>query len=223
MSSDKKIKLYTYWRSSSAYRVRIALNLKGLDYESIPIHLVKDGGEQHADAYKELNPQELIPTLIDGDVVLSQSLAIMEYLDEAYPDTPSLLSMDTVARAKIRSLALIVATDIQPLDNLRVLQYLKNTMQVSDEQKTQWYAHWIVKGFEAYEAMLNDQDTYSFADQPSLADACLIPQIYNADRFDIDLSWYPNILKIRDNCMQLDAFDNAKPENQPDAVKPVIL
>ena len=223
MSSDKKIKLYTYWRSSSAYRVRIALNLKGLDYESIPVHLVKDGGEQHTAAYKELNPQELIPTLIDGDVVLSQSLAIIEYLDEAYPDTPSLLSVDTVARAKIRSLALIVATDIQPLDNLRVLQYLKNTMQVSDEQKTQWYAHWIVVGFEAYEAMLNDQDTYSFADQPSLADACLIPQIYNADRFDIDLSWYPNILKIRDNCMRLDAFEQAKPENQPDAVKPVIL
>lgn len=215
MSSN--IKLYTYWRSSSAYRVRIALNLKGLEYESMPVHLVKDGGQQHTENYRELNPQGLVPTLVDGGIALSQSIAIMEYLDEAYPDTYSLLSVDTVARAKIRALALLVATDIQPLDNLRVLQYLKNEMEVSDEKKTQWYAHWIVEGFKAYEALLNDEDRFSFSDSVSMADVCLIPQIYNAERFDIDLSWFPNILKVKENCMQLEAFQNATPENQADA------
>lgn len=215
MSSN--LKLYTYWRSSSAYRVRIALNLKGLDFESIPVHLVKDGGQQHSEEYRELNPQGLVPTLIDGEVAISQSLAIIEYLDEAYPDTYSLLSVDTVSRAKIRALALLVATDIQPLDNLRVLQYLKNEMEISDEKKSQWYAHWIVEGFKAYEALLNDQDAFSFGDSVTLADVFLIPQIYNAQRFDIDLSWFPNILKVRDNCLALGAFEKAKPENQVDA------
>lgn len=211
------LKLYTYWRSSSAYRVRIALNLKGLAYESIPVHLVKDGGHQHSEVYRELNPQGLVPTLIDDGIALSQSIAIMEYLDEAYPDTYSLLSADTVSRAKIRSLALLVATDIQPLDNLRVLQFLKNEMQISDEKKSQWYAHWIVEGFKAYEALLNDEDRYSFSDSVSMADICLVPQIYNAERFDIDLSWFPNILKIKENCLALEAFQSAVPENQDDA------
>jgi len=212
-----KIKLYTYWRSSSAYRVRIALNLKGLDFESIPIHLVKDGGQQHSTDYRELNPQGLVPTLVDGELAVSQSLAIIEYLDEAYPDTYSLLSSDTAARAKIRSMALLVATDIQPLDNLRVLQYLKNVMQVSDELKSQWYAHWITEGFKAYEALLNDEDNFSYGDSISLADVCLIPQVYNAERFSIDLSWFPNILKIKDNCLQLSAFEHASPQKQQDA------
>ena len=212
-----QLKLYTYWRSSSAYRVRIALNLKGLEYESIPVHLVKDGGQQHSENYRELNPQGLVPTLVDGEIALSQSIAIIEYLDEAYPDTYSLLSVDTMARAKIRSLALLIATDIQPLDNLRVLQYLKKDMQISDEKKSQWYVHWIVEGFKAYEALLNDEDEFSFGDSVSLADVCLIPQIYNAERFDIDLSWFPNILKVQKNCLKLGAFQNAAPENQADA------
>ena len=211
------LKLYTYWRSSSAYRVRIALNLKGLRYESIPVHLVQDGGQQHSQDYRELNPQGLVPTLVDGEIALSQSLAIMEYLDEAYPDTYSLLSVDTVSRAKIRGLALLIATDIQPLDNLRVLQYLKNDMLVSDEKKSQWYEHWIIEGFKAYENLLNDEDKFSFGDSPSMADACLIPQIYNAERFDIDLSWFPNILKVKANCLALEAFQKAAPEEQVDA------
>ncbi len=218
INMNTNLKLYTYWRSSSAYRVRIALNLKGLSYESIPVHLVKDGGEQHSEEYRELNPQGLVPTLVDDGIALSQSIAIMEYLDEAYPSTYSLLSVDTVSRAKIRSLALLVATDIQPLDNLRVLQYLKNEMGISDEKKSLWYAHWIIEGFKAYEALLNDEDRFSFSDAVSMADICLIPQIYNAERFDIDLSWFPNILKVRDNCMGLDAFKSAMPEVQSDAV-----
>jgi len=182
------------------------------------VHLVKDGGQQHSVDYRELNPQGLVPTLVDEGIALSQSVAIMEYLDEAYPDTYSLLSVDTVSRAKIRSLALLIATDIQPLDNLRVLQYLKNEMHISDEKKAQWYAHWIVQGFKAYEAMLNDEDKFSFGDSPTLADVCLIPQIYNAERFEIDLSWFPNILKVKENCLALAAFQNAAPEVQDDAV-----
>jgi len=218
MAGTTTLKLYTYWRSSSAYRVRIALNLKGLDYESIPVHLVKDGGQQHRDEYKAVNPQELVPALVDGDMILTQSVAIMEYLDEAYPQTPSLLGSDTVARAKIRALALLIATDIQPLDNLRVLQYLKGSMEISDEKKSKWYKHWIVEGFAAYEALLNSDDDFSFGNSPSLADACLIPQVYNAQRFNIDLSAYPNILRVNNNCLALEAFDLARPENQVDAI-----
>lgn len=217
MSDASKLKLYTYWRSSSAYRVRIALNLKGLEYESIPIHLVKNGGEQRTEDYKKINPQALVPALVDGDVTLTQSLAIMEYLDEAYPETVSLLGSDTVDRAKIRALSLLIATDIQPIDNLRVLQYLKGPMGLSDEKKTEWYKHWIVEGFTAYEVLLNDEDKFSFSDTPTMADTCLIPQVYNANRFNVDLTPFPNIVKVNKNCLELEAFDKARPANQPDA------
>lgn len=212
------MKLYSYWRSSCSYRVRIALNLKELDYELVPVHLVKDGGQQRSESYKHMNPQGLVPCLQDRDSVIVQSLAIMEYLDEAYPDTKRLLPFTNAERAKVRALSLLIATDVQPLDNLRVLQYLKTQMGVSDEHKSQWYAHWIIEGFTAYEAMLNDEDAFSFGDTVTMADACLIPQIYNAERFNIDLSVFPNILKVRDNCMELDAFQKATPENQIDAV-----
>lgn len=212
------MKLYTYWRSSSAYRVRIALNLKGLEYQAEPVHLVKGGGQQRSPGYKAINPQGLVPSLEDKNRVITQSLAIMEYLDEAYPNTHRLLPQHAHERAKVRSLALLIATDIQPLDNLRVLQYLKNDLQITDQKKSQWYAHWIIQGFDAYEAQLNNADRFSFGDSPGLADTCLIPQIYNAQRFNIDLSAYPNILKVNKNCLELEAFDKARPENQPDAV-----
>ncbi len=212
------IKLYSYFRSSAAYRVRIALNLKGLPYEYIPVHLVKNGGEQHSSSYETLNPLKLLPTLIDGENVFSQSLAIMEYLDEAYPDTSALLPTDCATRAQIRALSQIIACDIHPLNNLRVLQYLSNELEVNDAQRSQWYVNWIKVGFDALELLLaKQQSQFCFGDQPSIADCCLIPQIYNAKRFKIDLSKYPRILTIYEHCKIHPAFIEAEPEKQPDA------
>ncbi len=211
------MKLYGYWRSTAAYRVRIALHLKDLPYENISVHLVKDGGEQFKPEYVELNPAKLVPTLVDGDLSLNQSLAIVEYLDEQYPQSP-LLPQQPALRAKVRAMALDIATDIHPLNNLRVLKYLKGTLEVSDEAKDNWYAHWITVGFEALEARLKDSaGKFCFGDEVTLADVCLVPQLYNARRFNVPLEAFPTICQIEANCLALPAFAAAVPENQPDA------
>lgn len=213
------LKLYSYWRSTAAYRVRTALNIKRLSYSIIPIHLVKDGGEQHKPEYAEKNPQELVPLLDDNGKLLSQSMAICEYIDEAY-DGPKLLPSEPFLRAKVRSVCQIIACDIHPLDNLRVLQYLKGELQVSDEQKSTWYAHWILEGFKALEAMLTEykaQGPFCFGEELTLADVFLVSQMYNARRFEVDLSDFQRLVEVEQHCLTLDAFSDAKPEAQPDA------
>jgi maleylacetoacetate isomerase len=213
------VKLYSYFRSSAAYRVRIALNLKGLPYETVPVHLTRGGGEQLAPGYRKLNPQALVPVLQDGGRVLTQSLAIIEYLDEIHPQTP-LLPRDPAARARVRALALAVACDIHPLNNLRVLNYLTGPMGLTDEARQTWYRHWIAEGLSALEATLaGDRDTGRFChgDAPGLADCCLVPQLANAHRFKCDVSPYPTLLGIEKSCQALAAFQRAAPEQQPDA------
>jgi len=212
--------LYSYWRSSAAYRVRIALNLKGMDYAIAPVHLLRDGGEQHHDDYRRLNPQQLIPALVDGKHVLRESMAIIEYLEEAYPETPRLLPRAALACARVRALAQMVVCDLHPLGNLRVLQYLQRELGVSDEQKTSWSRHWIKVGFDAVEAVLasgGHAGKFCEGDTPSLADCCLVPQVYNARRFEVSLSPYPTIAAIDAACAKLDAFRRAAPEAQADA------
>jgi maleylacetoacetate isomerase len=213
--------LYSYWRSSAAYRVRIALNLKGLDYETRPVHLVRNGGEQHSADYRALNPQETVPCLLDGDRVVTQSLAIMEYLDEMYPaEEAALLPMDARGRAQVRALSLAVACDIHPLGNLRVLQHLETTLGASEEQRAAWSRYWIDLGFKALETMLDDSAAtgrYCHGEQPGMADACLIPQVYNALRWKLPLDAYPTIARIHAACNELDAFQRAAPERQADA------
>jgi maleylacetoacetate isomerase/maleylpyruvate isomerase len=211
--------LYTFFRSSAAYRVRIALNLKGLAYEALPVHLSRGGGEQHAPAYRKLNPQSLVPVLQDGERALAQSLAIMEYLEEVYP-LPPLLPENPAARARVRSLALAIACEIHPLNNTRVLSYLSGPMGLGDEAKRTWYHHWIALGLGALEARLAaERETGSFChgDAPGLADCCLVPQLANARRFKCDVSPYPTLLRIEKNCQALDAFQRAAPDLQPDA------
>jgi maleylpyruvate isomerase len=212
------LKLYDFFRSGAAYRTRIALNLKGLDYEQSAIHLTRDGGQQFSEEYAALNPQKLVPTLIDGETVLIQSMAIMEYLEDAYPE-PSLLPDGARARARVRGLANIVACDIHPVNNLRVRLYLINEMGVSrDDQKT-WIANWIHLGFEAYEALLGDAASgrFSHGDWPGMADACLIPQVANARLNEVDISAFPRILEIDAAAKEHPAFEAALPANQPDA------
>lgn len=215
------MKLYTYWRSSAAYRVRIALNLKGLAYEDAYIHLVRDGGEQLKPAYLELNPQKLVPSLeTDEGAILTQSLSMLEYLEETHP-TPSLMPDGALARARVRSLCQLVACDIHPVNNLRILKYLTGPLALSEDQKTEWYRHWVREGFEALETMLsNDPRTGQFChgDQPGLADCCLVPQVYNARRFNLDMGAYPTISRIDAACMEMAAFAKASPEQQGDAV-----
>lgn len=210
--------LHTYWRSSAAYRVRIALHLKGLAFDSVPVHLVQDGGAQHAAAYVARNPQRLVPTLQHGESVLTQSLAIIEYLDEMFPETP-LLPADALARQRARALAQLVACDIHPLGNLRVLQYLERELGLPGEARTRWIARWVRDGLAAYEALLEREGAgdFSVGDAPGIADCALIPQLYNARRFSIDLSPYPRILRIDAACAALPAFRAAAPEQQADA------
>jgi maleylacetoacetate isomerase len=213
------IELFSYWRSSAAYRVRIGLNLKGLPHQITPVHLVREGGEQHSAAYAALNPQELVPTLRHGDRVLQQSMAILEYLDEVFPATP-LLPGDAQGRARVRALAQLVACDIHPLNNLRVMQYLERTLQASAEARTQWTLHWMAEGLAAMETLLAGHaatGTFCHGEQPGLADACLVPQLYNAHRFSLDLAPYPTLQRIEAACLALPAFDAARPENQIDA------
>lgn len=210
--------LYSYFRSSAAYRVRIALNIKQIPYTYKPVHLVRNGGEQHADQYVRLNPSELVPTLVDGDTVLTQSMAIMEYLEEAYPNRVSLLPTGTKARAQARALAQLIASDIHPLNNLRVLNYLKQELTDQPSQVTEWYANWIHTGFKALEKLLADSSgEFCVGDTPTIADCCLIPQVYNAYRYKLALSDYPTILRIHQQCQPMVAFEQAHPENQPDA------
>jgi maleylacetoacetate isomerase/maleylpyruvate isomerase len=213
------MKLHTYFRSSAAYRVRIALNLKGLDYEAVPVHLVRGGGEHRQPAYLGLNPAGLVPALEDQGQVLTQSLAIVEYLEETHPQ-PALLPAAALDRARVRAIAQAIACDIHPVNNLRVLQYLTRELGASEEQKNAWYRHWIGVGLQAVEAMLaGDARTGAFChgDTPGLADCCLVPQVFNARRFACDLSARPTVLRIADHCAGLEAFRRAAPEVQPDA------
>lgn len=212
-------KLYGYFRSSAAFRARIALNLKGLNYESASVHLVKNGGEQFAPEYRALNPQALVPVLQDGDLTLTQSLAIIEYLDEVYPE-PALLPATAAQRARVRSIALMIACEIHPLNNLRVLRYLVKDLKVTEAQKDEWYRHWVVSGLEPLETRLaNDPATghCCHGDVPGLADICLVPQLANARRFNIALDAFPTLVRIERHCMALKPFQDAAPSAQPDA------
>ena len=218
------MKLYGYWRSSAAYRVRIALNLKDLSAEQISVHLVNDGGEQHKPDYAVLNPQELVPTLLtdnldDQDkVALTQSLAIIEYLEDVYPQSP-LLPSEPAERAIVRAMAQSIACEVHPLNNLRVLQFLTGEMGLSEAQKNVWYHHWIHQGFAAYETLLaRHSGRFSFGNTVTLADLCLVPQVYNAKRFNVPLDNYPHIVRIWNECNQLAAFRDAAPEAQADAI-----
>lgn len=211
------MKLFTYFRSSAAYRVRIALALKGIEHEKIYVHLRK--AEHRAPEYVALNPQRLVPTLIDGPNVLTQSMAIIEYLEETCPE-PALLPADPAERALVRAVADTVACDIHPLNNLRVLNYLKDDLRIGEERRNAWYRHWVEEGFGAVEHLLAKQPgrgPFCFGDRPSLADLALIPQIYNARRFDVDLSPYPTILRVEEACADLPAFAESAPEAQEDA------
>lgn len=213
------MKLYHYFRSSASYRVRIALNLKGLPYELLPVHLIKQGGEHLSPDYRKINPDALVPALDDDSHVLTQSLAIIEYLEETHP-TPPLLPVGALDRAHVRAIALSIACDIHPLNNLRVLRHLVKEMKVSEEDKDNWYRHWCEQGLAALETTLaSDPRTgaFCFGDTPTLADCCLVPQIYNANRLKCNLSAMPTILRINETCLALPAFANARPEAQPDA------
>jgi len=210
------VKLYTYFRSSAAFRVRIALNLKGLAYEPVFVHLAK--GEHRAAGYAKVNPQGLLPTLeLDDGTRLSQSLAIIEYLDEAHPAKP-LIPRDVLGKARVRSLSYLIASEIHPVNNLRVLQHLKRALGQNDDQVNTWYRHWIADGLAKLEAELTGaRGKFCHGDTPTMADCCLVPQIFNAKRYQSDLAPYPNTMRVFDACMQLDAFDRAQPSRQPDA------
>jgi maleylpyruvate isomerase len=210
------VQLYSYFRSSAAYRVRIALNLKGLAFETIPIHLQKDGGQQLKPGYRAINPQMRVPTLrLDSGELLTQSLAIIDYLDEIHPQPP-LLPRDPIARAKVRALAQLIACDIHPLNNVAPLRYLKNELGQDQTTIDAWYHHWIIVGFEALETMLGD-GPYCCGNTVTLADICLVPQVANARRLKVPLDKFPKIVAIDAACTRLPAFERAKPENQPDA------
>ncbi|KKO50026.1 maleylacetoacetate isomerase [Arsukibacterium sp. MJ3] len=211
------MKLYSYWRSSAAYRVRIALNLKQLSFETIPVHLLKDGGQQHSAEYQQLNPNQLVPIYVDGKLSLNQSLAIIEYLDEMYPE-PALLPENIAAKAQVRSLALDIACDMHPLNNLRVLQYLTGPLALNEQQKIAWIHHWLHTGFGALEQrLLKTAGEFCYGDSVTLADVCLVPQMYNALRFKLDTLEYPTISRVYHHCQQLAGFALAAPEQQSDA------
>ena len=209
------IKLYSYWRSSAAYRVRIALNLKDLDYEMVPVSLAPGESENRKDKYRAINPQMLVPFLEDGDIAIGQSMAILEYLEEAYPTKP-LLPKNEPARSRVRAFCNMIACDIHPLNNLRVLTYLKAELGADEKAGSDWYAHWIHEGFEAAEALASD-GTYVFGDKPTLADCFLVPQMYNARRFKVRVDKFPKLVASAEACNKLSAFRKAAPEQQPDA------
>ena len=211
--------LYSYWRSSAAYRVRIALNLKGLAYRTEPVNLLEGGGLQNTAQYQALNPQGLVPLLVDpGAPPLAQSLAIIEYLDQVYPQ-PALLPESPLERTQLRALALHVACEIHPLNNLRVLQYLQGELGATDEEKNAWYRHWLSEGLEAVEQGLSLRpDGFSLGDRPGYLEAVLIPQLYNARRYQVALSRWPRLANLEALCLALPAFQDAAPEAQPDAL-----
>jgi maleylacetoacetate isomerase len=214
------LKLYDYWRSSACYRARIALNLKGLNYELVPVHLVRDGGEQHRLEYREVNPQKLVPVLVDGRRVIRQSMAIIEYVDETYDGEMKLLPTTARDRARVRALAMVVACDIHPLNNTRVVKYLERELGADEATRQRWMRHWIEEGFGSFEALVAGHPStglFCEGDTPTLADICLVPQVYNARRFNVDMSPYPTIERIVAACLELDAFERARPENQPGA------
>lgn len=211
------MELYDYFRSSASYRVRIALNYKNIQYSVNEVHLVNNGGEQHSAEYRKINCQELVPSLKVGDdennVILTQSLAIIEYLEERYPE-PRLLPQNLILRAKARAMACIIACDVHPLNNLRVLEYLKENFNVDNPKKTAWYHNWLIKGFDSYEyyaKQLEEFGEFSTGESFSLADLFLIPQVYNAIRFELSMSNYPRIMSIYNHCLQLPFVDSAKP------------
>ncbi|MDB6082754.1 MAG: maiA [Gammaproteobacteria bacterium] len=213
------LKLYTYFRSSAAFRVRIALNLKGLTFEAIPVHLLRDGGEQHGPLYGELNPARLVPTLQNGAFRVTQSLAIMEYLEETYPDPP-LLPRTPESRATVRALAMGIACDIHPLNNLRVMQYLEGPLDIDEAGRMGWARHWVELGFGAIERTLVEArttGTFCHGDSPTLADCCLVPQVFNALRLKCPIADYPTIMRLYEHCMLLEPFQLAAPAAQIDA------
>ena len=213
------LKLYTYYRSSAAFRVRIALNLKGLAFEAVPIHLMRGPGEQHSESYSTLNPARLVPLLVDDANTVAQSLAIIEYLEDKHP-MPALLPKEAAARASVRTLALNVACDIHPLNNLRVLRYLNAPLGIDEDRRNEWARHWISLGFTAIEHTLSQQTgagNYCFGNAPTLADCCLIPQVFNAKRVELALDEFPNIQRVHQHCMQQQAFIAAAPGAQGDA------
>lgn len=213
------MELYTYFRSSAAYRVRIALNLKGLQADYRYVHLVKDGGQQHKPEYLAVNPQGLVPALVDHAQVLTQSLAIIEYLDETHPQPP-LLPKDALGRARVRALAQVVACDIHPVNNQRILKYLEKELGADEAARNKWYQHWIIEGFNALEKLLSGNPgtgKFCHGNQPTIADICLVPQVFNAKRFSVDLAPYPTIARINEHCLVLQAFADAAPGKQIDA------
>ena len=213
------MELYTYFRSSAAYRVRIALNLKGLKADYRYVHLVKDGGQQHKLEYLAVNPQGLVPALVDNGHVLTQSLAIIEYLEETHPHPP-LLPKDALGRARVRALSQVVACDIHPVNNQRILKYLEQEFGADEAARDQWYRHWVIEGFSALEKLLAGNPAtgkFSHGDQPTLADLCLVPQVFNANRFKIDMTPFLSIKRINDHCLTLKAFADAAPGKQQDA------
>ena len=209
------MKLYDYFRSSASYRVRIALNLKRLSYDAVPIHLSKDGGRQKTPEYRSINPQMRVPALVlsNGDRLI-QSLAIIEYLDETFPD-PALLPVEAVARAQVRAVAQIIACDIHPINNTSTLSYLRK-LGHDQTEIDEWYASWILSGFEAVETMIRPAP-YAFGSHVTIADLCIIPQVFNARRFKVPIDRFPKIASVDSACNKLSAFDNARPEKQPDA------
>jgi maleylacetoacetate isomerase len=210
------MKLHTYFRSSAAFRVRIALNLKGLEYEPAFVHLAR--GEHRKPGYTAINPQALVPTLEDAGRRLTQSLAIIEFLEESRP-LPPLLPKEAFARARVRALSLIIACEIHPLNNLRVLQHLRRALGQSEDQVSAWYRHWIADGLGKLEAALSDGGAgrFSHGDTPTIADCCLVPQVFNAQRYQCDTTPYPTVMRVHEECMKLEAFQRAQPGKQPDA------
>jgi maleylacetoacetate isomerase len=210
------MKLYTYWRSSAAWRVRIALAMKNVSYEPIPVSLIDGGGQQHSDAYGAINAQHLVPTLIlDDGTTLTQSLAIIDWLEVTYPN-PALIPSDSIARAKVLAAAHVVSMDIHPINNLRVLKVLTDQFGADAEAKTKWMQHWMKAGFDALTGMV-EAEPFAFGSQPTLADICLIPQLYNARRWGMDLNTWPKLAAIEAACLALPAFSSTAPEAQPDA------
>lgn len=213
------MKLYTYFRSSAAYRVRIALHLKDIPYQAVPVHLLRDGGQQLQPSYRSVNPSALLPALDDDGAIVTQSLAVLEYLEETHPATP-LLPADALGRARVRALALTIACDIHPIGNLRVLKYLKQHLDIGEDAKLEWLQHWMREGFQTLETLLAghpDTGRFCHGDTPTLADCCLLPQLFNAERFGLDLTPYPTIRAIQTACAALPAFIAAHPAQQPDA------